>query len=154
MEPRIADAIVIAVETTHCDLPVTNRRAVPQVQPIQTVITGRVLDDALGMIADAARNVVDRAGRRVGIENGGRATADDFDPVDCLVEAECLVAVEITQSGVMLNRHSIFEQREGTKAVHRDAACAHVTARLAAGRLHPKARYRLQGFSDAGRTLL
>src|SRR3569833_151114 len=88
--------------------------------------------------------VVDRAGRCVGIENGGRAAANDFDPLDGLVQPESLVAVQITERRVMLNGHSVFEQGDGAEAIHRDAAGADVTAGLTAGGFHPEAGHGLQ----------
>ncbi len=117
---------------------------------MQAVVADGVLEHALGAIARLARDVVDRAGGRVGVEDRGRSATHHFDALGGLVEAERLVAVEIAQRGVVLHRHAVIEQGDRTEAVDRHAARAHVAAGLAAGGLDPEARHALQGFGDAG----
>lgn len=112
-----------------------------------------VLDHALGTIADHARDEVDRARGCVGIEHRRRSASHHLDPLDRLVETERLIAIEEAQGGVVLYRHSIFQQGHRSKSVHRDAARTDVAARLAAGCFHPESRHGFHRLGHRGRGL-
>lgn len=53
----------------------------------------------------------------------------------------------------MLNGYAVLEQLDGAEAVDGHAACAHVSARLAARCLDPEAGNRFESLGHAGRRL-
>ncbi len=155
VEARLADAVVLAVEAAHAELPVARaqRRAVEEVQAAQAIVAPGVFRDAFGRVADHARHEVDRTGGRVGIEHRRRTAAHDFDALDGLVQAEHLVGVEVAQRGIVLHRDAVLEQVHRAEAVDRDAARADVAAGFAAGRLDPEAGHRLHRLGHRRRRL-
>src|SRR5690606_6842188 len=77
----------------------------------------------------------------------------DLDALDGLVEAERLVAVEVAERRIVLDRHAVLQQLHRAESIDWHAARADVAARLATRSLHPEAGHRLHRLGDAGRRL-
>jgi len=154
VEAGIAHAVLDPVEATQQQLPAIGQRAaVGEVQAVQAAVADGVLEHAAGVLADLARDEVDRTGRGVGVHHRCRSAAYHLDAFDGFVQAECLVAVEVAQRRVMHHRDAVFQQGDRAEAVDRDAARADVAAGLAAGGFHPEPGHRFERLGHAGRRL-
>ena len=61
-------------------------------------------ESASSLASNVSGDVIDRACGCIGVKNGGGSTADHLDPVQGLIKAKDLVGVQISESGVVLNR--------------------------------------------------